>query len=227
MNPNDMPGSSRFVKTNMVVPVEAVVGLNPVWTGSSMTPHMVTEILPQLAYSGRGTGVFDLDQPDVPPKDVRFTRGPRASGQQGTIELLFVTGAVGVARSLCYLVDNPVNPTNYLGVGIDTSNRPFVSWTDELGVVNALVIPSTAAIGENRIVKVRATWNSVQVIDGTRHGTFTVNGEAIPTGDWSTDPIAPWGYFPSTHLLLGMGIGGASDFNGEIKLCQVSNFVNP
>ena len=117
--PNDMPGAARYVRTNMATPT-AGVGVPPTWRGHSMEPVTVAQLLPGLAYEARGRGVFDLTTA------VRFPRGPRLSGQRGTIDLHIVVGADGTARTVCYLTDNPAEPTVNLAVRVDSQNRPYL-----------------------------------------------------------------------------------------------------
>jgi len=85
-----------------------------------MEPVTVAQLLPGLAYEARGKGVFDLTT------SVRFPRGPRLSGHQGSIDLHIVVGLDGTDRTICYLTDDPAQPTNYIAVRIDTQNRPFL-----------------------------------------------------------------------------------------------------
>jgi len=117
--PNDMPGAARYVRTNMAVPT-AGVGINPTWEGNSMRPLTVVPILPGASFDARGKGLFPLSQPG------RFPRGTRISGQRGSLDLWMVVGTDGTARTACYLTDDPVEPTVYLAVRLDTANRPFL-----------------------------------------------------------------------------------------------------
>lgn len=215
---NDAPGAGRFVQNNMATPT-AGVG-TPTWaSGSSMLAATVLPILPGVAFDARGTGRFDLTT------DTKL--GPRVSGRQGSIDLAFVAGATGTARTLAYLTDSLTSPTRYILLGIDTSNRPRLVIKDELGTTVASVTPSYTAIASGQTVLVRMTWDSLNPVYGTRQASLRVNRELIPDGDWATDPTADWTHFQPTHLVLGAGLAGASDFNGTISLVQVSNVVSP
>ena len=117
--PNDMPGAARYVRTTMATPT-AGVGVPPTWRGSSMNPVTVAALLPGVSFDARGRGVFNLTTA------VRFPRGPRISGHQGSVDLHLVVGLDGTARTLCYLTDDPAQPTTYLAVRLDSQNRPYL-----------------------------------------------------------------------------------------------------
>jgi hypothetical protein len=136
-------------------------------------------------------------------------------------------GTAGSAQTVCYLTGNPSNPTTFIVVGVDDSNRPLIQVTNNVAAVVAEVTPSAAAaIPAGTVVAVRFAWDSLNLI-GSRMASLTVNRAAIPDGDWSTDPVAAWTYFEPSHLVLGLGLGGADDFAGSVLAVQVSNTVNP
>jgi len=188
-----------------------------------MASHSVVPLLPGVAYTARGPGQFDLTT------DVRFPAGPRLSGSKGSVDLLVVTGATGLGRTLCYLTDDPVNRTNYIFIGLDTSNRPRVIITDHLGTTVALVTRSApASIAAGVTLAIRLAWDSTALVDelAGRYASFTVNRDKILDSEWATDPTSTWTSFQPTHLVLGRGLS-TSDFNGTISAAQVSNVVTP
>jgi len=91
----------------------------------------------------------------------------------------------------------------------------------------AKVTPSYTAITSGTPVHVRLTWDSENPVSGTRHASLTVNGEAVPTGDWATNPVAAWAAFQPRYLVLGVPLVGTSAFNGTIKSAQLSEAVTP
>lgn len=91
----------------------------------------------------------------------------------------------------------------------------------------ARVTPSYAAIAEATPVHVRLTWDSEHPVLGTRHASLTVNGEAIPIVDWTTDPVASWASFQPLYLVLGVPLVGTHAFNGTFKSVQLSESVTP
>jgi hypothetical protein len=139
-----------------------------------------------------------------------------------------MTGGAGPSpvRTVCYLTDDPVTPTNYLAVRVDATNRPYLELTDALGVTKALITPSYAAIGDAQPVTVRLTWDSKNAVDGTRFATFKVNRTAVTSGDWTTNPTAVWTAFQPSHLVLGASLGD-DDFDGSVLAVQLSNVVSP
>lgn len=96
------------------------------------------------------------------------------------------------------------------------------------GTLVGEVIPSYTAVPEGHLTHVRFTWDAEAPVSGSRHATLTVNGEAIPDGDWSTDPTSSWTYFHPTHMVLGQAYSSDSDaFVDTIAALQASNVVQP
>lgn len=222
---NEILAPGLFVQTNMAVPN---VGMNegPNWGGSSMAPLTVVPLLPALAFSARGRGGQSL-VPDV-ALQLNPTQGSRLSGTQGSIDLLVTMATAGTARTLCFLTDSLATPTKYIAVKIDTSNRPFVTFTNNLGVVIAAGTPGGSAIASGTPVAIRMTWDSQNVVDvaTTRHATLRVNREFVPSADWTTNPLVSWTSFQPQFVMLGGSLGDA-DFNGTIAAAQFSNVVTP
>lgn len=207
---NELHGGGKFVLTNQTAPTASITAPTP-FMGSMMDQPTVVPLLPGVCFDARAKG--------------RHALGTRVSGVQGTIDLLIQTAATGAARTVCYLTDNAVSPTNYLAVKVDSSNRPRVAFTNQLGTVVGQVTPSYAAIAANQPVSIRFAWSSLAAINGLFFASLRVNGLLIAEGDWSTDPLATWLPFKPTHLVLvGPNIGDA-DFNGTVLACQVSDEV--
>ncbi len=130
----------------------------------------------------------------------------------------------GPYKTLLYLTDNLVTPSNYLTLQLDPSNRPLVNATNNVGDTVALTTPTYGIIAPGSPVRVRWTWDSENLVDATRHMTLSVNGEATPSADWAPDPTLVWDYFQPTHLVVGASLG-TSDFDGTIQGVQISNKV--
>jgi hypothetical protein len=185
-----------------------------------MAAPTVVPLLPGQAFQALGRGRQSLT------KDP--SQGPALSGVRGSIDLLILTGAAGTARTVCFLTDNLTTPTRFLAVKIDTSNRPRVVFTDNLGTIVGSVTPSYGAIAASQTVTVRFTWDSTApVMSGSaRFASLRVNRELVPEANWATDPAAAWASFCPTHLMLGGSLSDA-DFNGTVQLLQASNVVTP
>lgn len=154
--PNNMPGSARYVRTNMAVPTSPFGG-SATWKGNSMVQHTVVPTIPGLCFEARGSGVFPLSRVG------RFPRGPRISGRRGTFDLWITTGAIGSERVVAFLTDNPSSPYNFIAIKLDASNRPLLE-------IQQVVTPLYAATGT--LTAVGAITNTETVdIDGK---TYTV-----------------------------------------------------
>lgn len=206
---------------NVILPNMAspVVGLNQAanWGGSSMNAPTVVPLLAKQVFQGRGRGAQSLVDP---------SQGPKLSGVRGTIDLLLLSGAAGTARTVCFLTDNIVSPTNFIAIKIDTTNRVRAVFTDNAGTTIGAVTPATAAIPADQTVAVRFAWDSsapVQTSD-TRRASLRVERELVAPSTWATNPAAVWTPFQPTHIMLGGSLGDA-DYNGTILSCQLSNFV--
>ena len=207
--PELLNSSGLIVRIDDATPT--IGGETASWLGSSVASPQAAPALRGAVVNQYGTG--------------RFPIGTRVSGRRGTFLVSVNMSAAGTARTIGYLTDNPADPSNRLTLGIDTSNRPLISFTSNRGTVVALVAPSYAAITTGTPVSIHVAWDSSQALDGTRFAFMRVRGEAIPSANWSTDPTSAWSSFMPTHLVLGVGVGGASAFNGTINSFQISDTV--
>jgi len=120
--PNEMNVGGRQVVLPVATPVTPF-GVSPSLRGLGLPPEVYT-LLQDRSFNARGVGRFSLTTAD------RFPRGPRMSGQQGTIDMVVMSGAAASGvRTLCYLTDDPASPSLVILLGIDGSNRPFVRIT--------------------------------------------------------------------------------------------------
>ena len=130
----------------------------------------------------------------------------------------------GSTKTVLYLTDSLTSPTNYIALNVDSSNRPILKITNNLGTVVANVTPSYSAIVPGYTVRVQFAWDSVNLVDSTRHATLKVNGASIPAGNWSTNPTSAWDSFQPTYLVVGKSLSTA-DYDGTVDSVQISNLV--
>lgn len=224
--------ASNFVYTSMA-PVIAGVGPGgaPTTLGRGMAPSFPAPVIPNVSFHMAGQGRTSLIE-TVPPTDVRFNRGPKIAGQQGTLDAWVVMSAAGTARDICTVADtNDVSAlTGEITFSISaTTNRPFITIRDELGTIVAQTTPAAGAYADGERVHLRMAWDSAAPIPGAaggRHVTFAINGEEVPVGDWSTDPTSAWGPFVPVEMWLRVGSTN-SDFNGTVLALQGSNVASP
>jgi hypothetical protein len=125
--PNEIPGNAGFLVYPNLFPVTATAAVPPTTFGHGMRPNTAVPLIDGHVFGARGAGVWDLDEPNVPPLDVRFTRGPRLSGVRGTIDVRLILGGDGTARTVCYLTDDPQTPGNIIALRVDSQNRPLLT----------------------------------------------------------------------------------------------------
>lgn len=162
----------------------------------------------------RGVGETDLVQP--------------IGGAQGTLDIQVVTPGTG-NLAVAFLVDNAMTPHAYCGISLDASVRPVVTITDVNGTVVAHNTSSAVAGVIGSPVSIHLTWSASTAISGARFVELLVNGIAITSGDWSTNPITAWVPFTPKALLLGTGnLGSFADFTPThgITLVQLGPSVS-
>lgn len=131
-------------------------------------------------------------------------------GQRGTLEATIVAGATGSARAVAFLVENGDAPTRFLGIGLDTSNRPTAFIHNTLGTLVGVFAGSGAAFAVGTVMKLRLAWDSAAMVNvaGSQFASIKVNG-VLATGTWSTDPNAAWVPFVPSALHVG-SVGNSS-----------------
>lgn len=211
------------------------VGINPVtnmgtpttspnlasWLGRSPMTTAAYPQVPGLMWQGKGQGNFSLIE-TVPPRDVRFSRGPRMSPSKGTLD---VWVQAPVAGSIRYFLLLGSDTTTFSGadlgsfrLGVSTANRLFgyiqsaaasaeVSFTD--ATVGALVA--------GRNYHIQLSWDATL---GT--AAAAINGVEVPGGDFSVAPSAAWEPARPTRAYLFKG-STAPTWNANIPLVQISS----
>lgn len=174
-------------------------------------PPAIRQPLPGAALSVRSPGQYAFPY--------------QMSGRQGRIRIVFTTGTAGTARALAFLVDNGDAPTKFLGIGLDTSNRPTVYMHNASGGLVGVFVPSGGAIAADLTLTLDLSWHSSLALSNTRQALLTLDG-VDASGSWSTDPSTPWLPFAPAALLVG-SVGASSfqslsAFNGVLKDVQVS-----
>ena len=145
-------------------------------------------------------------------------------GRQGTILASITVGAAGTARAVAFLVDRWPSPTKYIGLGLDTTNRPFAKMNVRGTGVSGQSLPSGPAVINGDPLNICIAFNALAAISGEFMATFQVDGATL--GVWSIDPIGPWTPFVPTVLLVGVSPGGGlADLNGVVRHVEVSSKV--
>lgn len=200
--------SGLVVQVQEGVPTVSASG-TPSWPQGAVGNVQVSPRLSQSVSNDSGLGVFSL--------------GSRVTGIRGSILVSFVAGASGMARTLGYLTDNLTSPSRRIVLGLDAMNRPELSLYDYAGSLKAQVIPTYTGIRAGSQGQVVLSWDSTRAIDVTRLAILQVNSSAVPSTDWTTNPVAAWTPFQPTDVVLGFGVGSALDFNGQLLSFQISN----
>lgn len=182
---------------------------SPSFNQGPLRTQQVTPVLPQSVARNTGTG--------------RFSLGSKVSGVRGTLLVSYVTGESGMQRTLCYLTDNLVTPSNRIVIGLDGMNRPYAVLTNNVGVTVAQVNPTYAGVPAGAQGQVILSWDSTAALDGTRFSLLKTMNQLVPSGDWATSPTTAWNSFVPTDIVLGFAAGADQDFNGQVIAVQVSN----
>ena len=218
MNPNNMPGSGRFVQTRVATPTATFDQAAATWRGSSMLHSRVFPILGNATYSAKGRGLFNLTE-TVPPKDARFPRGPRVGQHAGTIDAWLTAGSAG--GDFILFQSGPDLTTPYHTVYLDNTGKLGAYIQDELGnVVVSFLSASIATAVNTRLCHVRIAWDSRAAISGTATVVASLNGNVVPSADYSAGPAVTWTGFYPTH----MAVGDFADptLDATVELVQLS-----
>lgn len=172
-------------------------------------PWDVTTPLPQAFLANRGTGQTNL------------LTGQLVGGFRGTIQADFVTGTAAPAQAIATVIGNfPV--TLFLGICIDSSNRPFFRITDFGGTLVAFSTPSGSAIPAGVPMSVRFAWDAnAKILAG--YALLKIGSTVIASSSY-TLPSSGWTPFNPTAVLAGVGgYNSLNDFGGQIIKVQVSS----
>lgn len=142
-------------------------------------------------------------------------------GDRGTIDTLITLGAAGANHSVAFLVDQWPNPTRYIGIALDTQNRPFAYMSvNGLGTVLGQGSPTGPALTAGTQHRVRIAYNLRAPIQEDRTAYFQVNG--LTQSNWATEPGVASGLFRPQFLVVGaQTLQNYSEFNGSISWIQV------
>jgi hypothetical protein len=145
---------------------------------------------------------------------------------KGTIEVLLVLGAPGANRSVAFFVDQWPNPTKFVGIALDDSNRPMAYLSiDGVGTILGVGLPSGSANSQGTQIKVRFSYN----LDVPIHQNSTA---ILQVGDrnpepWAVEPGVDPGLFQPNFLVLGSQvIPNYLAFNGSIVWAQTCDTVD-
>jgi len=206
------------------------------FTGGDSVATVRTAIV--SAINGVGAGLALTASPGTPGQILLVNDATGAVGNVTITDTVADAGfthtgmaggvTAGPERTVLYLTDNITTPTNYILLAVDNLDRPLIRIKNNAGTSVAVVTPSTATISPGAAMSVRVTWDAVNFIPGFgRHASMKVNGVFTQDADWTTNPLAAWNSFIPTYLVVGQGLGAASDFNGILGITQVANVVSP
>jgi hypothetical protein len=215
----------------------ATVGQQPA-IGTGETPNLadtpspgpwsVSQLLPGALVQLRGGGEVDLSTGSQSPMlAIGSGSNPTLGGTAGSLQLDLVTGAAGSATPVVYLssqVGLVTVPTLYIGVFLDSTNRPTFTITDAFGAIKAQGSPSGSAIPAGVVLQLRLFWDSTgNVLPG--YVSFYINGVPQALGTIS----GPWTAFQCLAVYYGRGakVGGGNPFTGVLNKLQASNSAQP
>jgi hypothetical protein len=200
---------SILMPTGLVMDVGVIAPVNG--TGN-YGPQIVSPVMPGIRVNG--TGQFPVD---------------RLSGRRGTLRVSFVTGtAGGTGQAVAAL--SIVGTTRFLGLMLDTSNRPIVLIRDQYGTAIAESEPLVGgALAAGVPIEVVFSWDSTGIVaEGLFAGVLIRYGTYDRVPGWTIAPSAPWATFTPNVLYVGMPPTGFPlvAFTGSIKVVQVSDEVD-
>lgn len=192
-----------------------------------------TYTTPTTAFSSMGSLVVAQIVPGLFLRTAGVGETPIASAApltRGTMEVQYITGTAGSAQALALFEPVESGLTGYrFGMAVDSTNRPFVLMYDAIGNVVGRTTPSGSAIPVGVRVVARLAWDSTQAIQGVRFASFRVNGQFVPSGEWTTNPTVTWAPMLGGVLEAGMAYTTQtlSDFAGTLLSIQAGNGVVP
>ena len=211
---NQMTGTGRFGRTQIGTPTVSSP-TTVTWRGNSMQPIQTFPIIDKLAFAASARGLFDLTTSE------RFPGGPRVRGARGTIDAWIVGGtgdhqffalqAVAQTAPAIPRIGMDMSSDEIGGVIYDAASNVVAEWS------------FTGATFSAAPAHIQLAWDSDNPINGTSHVKVLVNGELVPSGDFSDNPVAPWDEVRPTHLLFPIEFGNTVD--STIRNVQISNSV--
>lgn len=197
------PGPGLVISGPVALIRYNVVGWSPTGSGQ-YTPPTISPAVGGISMSGIG---------DFP------LTGYNVTGRQGELDVVFTTGTAGTTQHVVALVDKVPTPVGYLGVFLDTQNRPYVVVTDVSGSIVAQTTPLGAAIPAGAVIHAFVEWNSVAAINGPDFVAIEVGEVALE--NWGKEPATAWTPFQPTILAAGDGFGSYSVLTGSIGNVQI------
>lgn len=188
-------------------------------------PWVVTQLLPGALIQLRGGGQFPLPTGTQSPM-LAIGNGSNAqlAGITGSMQVDVVTGAAGTQQGLAFEVS--ADGTAYVGIWLDTSNRPSFTIAPVSGTTVAVGAPTGSAIPSGTVLQIRLFWDATgKTIPG--FVAFYVNGVAQPlgavTGPWSNLLFQP----ASIEYGRGAVFGSFVAFAGTFLKFQAGNSPVP
>jgi len=175
-------------------------------TGSG--PFAATVLLPGALVQLRGTGETDLTG--------------QLSAFQGSLQADIITITAAPAEAIATIVGNVGPTTLYLGILLDSQNRPFFRITDFAGTLVAFSAPAGAAIPAGVPLQIRFGWDARgRILPG--FALLKINNTIVSPATY-TVPTSPWTVFNPVAILIGVGgYAGLTDYGGSIVKVQASN----
>ncbi len=151
-------------------------------------------------------GTF-LTRPAPTLAEVIWMRSPGVeslvmNGERGTIDLTFTVGTAGTAQAVAFLTDRTPTPTRFLGIGLDSSNRPHAYIMGHAGTEVGVFALADEDIPAGTRLHITLTWDAEAAVDGSRFAMVQLDGVVMGTG-WTTNPVATWVPFTPTTIVVG------------------------
>jgi hypothetical protein len=146
--------------------------------------------------------------------------GYYTTGNQGTVDVVFTTGtAQASAQFVAGIMDVVPTPVGYLGIFLDTSNRPYCIVTDVDGNIVAETVPLGSAIPAGITLHCQLEWNSRGAVNGPDFVVFSV-GDASQA-DWVTEATMAWTPFQPGWFSVGQAFDAYVAFVGTMGNAQL------
>lgn len=144
----------------------------------------------------------------------------------GTLEVFITLGAPGANRAVAFLVDQWPNPTKYVGIALDDTNRPLAYLSvDGAGTILGEGLPNGGSNPQGNQLKLRLSYNLRTPIHLGSTAFLQVGdiGQEI----WAVEPGVAPGLFQPKFLILGYQVfTNYLAFNGTITWGQTCDVVN-